>query len=101
MGSCSYVLVGQENALTLSFGSTCHGAGRVMSRSSAKKQFRKRDIQGELRKKGIRVFVAGRATLMEEVSEAYKDVSDVVEVVHQLGIARRVAKLRPVLVVKG
>lgn len=101
MGRCSYVLVGAENALTLSFGSTCHGAGRMMSRTSAKKQFGKRDIKGDLRKRGIRVFVSGKTTLMEEISEAYKDVSEVVEVVHRLGIAAKVAKLRPVLVVKG
>lgn len=101
MGRCSYVLVGSENALSLSFGSTCHGAGRVMSRASAKKQFRRRDIRGEMRQKGIRVFATGKATLLEEVSEAYKDVSDVVEVVDRLGIAAKVAKLRPLLVVKG
>lgn len=101
MGRSSYVLVGSENALNLSFGSTCHGAGRTMSRSSAKKQFRKRDIRGELLKRGIRVFAAGRATLLEEISEAYKDVSEVVEVVHRLGIAEKVAKLKPLLVVKG
>ncbi len=101
MGRYSYVLVGGERAMEISFGSTCHGAGRLMSRAKAKKTSKGRDIASELKKKGILVFSAGKRTLMEEISEAYKDVSDVVEVVHNLGIARKVAKLRPLLVVKG
>ncbi|MBI9076642.1 MAG: RtcB family protein [Desulfatibacillum sp.] len=101
MGTCSYVLAGTQKAMETTFGSTCHGAGRVMSRTQAKKAVKGRSIQRELLDKGIRVRWTGRTTLAEEVPEAYKDVSQVVEVVHGAGISRKVAKLRPVVVVKG
>jgi len=101
MGTCSYVLVGTETAMTETFGSTCHGAGRVMSRSKAIKAGRNRNIQRELNKQGIYVRARGRRTLSEEMPEAYKDVNEVVEVMHQLGISRKVARLRPVGVMKG
>jgi tRNA-splicing ligase RtcB len=101
MGRYSYVLVGTERAMEETFGSTCHGAGRVMSRTGAKKSCRGRSIAQEMEERGIIVMAEGRATLAEEVSEAYKDVSDVVEVVHQAGISKKVAKLRPLGVIKG
>ena len=101
MGRNSYVLVGTDRALEETFGSTCHGAGRVMSRTRAKKQSRKRNISEEMEKKGIIVMAEGRSTLAEEIPEAYKDVNDVVEVVHRAGISRKVVKLRPLGVVKG
>lgn len=101
MGTASYVLAGTEKAMKETFGSTCHGAGRLLSRKAAKKASKGRAIQRELEDKGILVRWTGRATLAEEVSEAYKDISEVVEVVHGAGISRKVAKLRPIAVVKG
>jgi tRNA-splicing ligase RtcB len=101
MGRYSYVLVGTEKAFEETFGSSCHGAGRQMSRSEAKRVARGRSIEQELRSHGIRVWAAGRATLEEEISEAYKDVSDVVNVVEGAGISNKVARLRPICVVKG
>jgi tRNA-splicing ligase RtcB len=101
MGRYSFVLVGTERALTETFGSTCHGAGRRLSRHVAKKTARGRSIIRELADKGIIVKGAGRATIDEELSEAYKDVAGVVDVVHGAGIARKVAKLRPLGVIKG
>jgi tRNA-splicing ligase RtcB len=83
------------------FGSTCHGAGRVMSRHQAIKAAKGRAIERELEDKGIYVETAGRETLKEEMPEAYKDVTEVVDVVHNAGISRRVAKLRPMGVIKG
>jgi tRNA-splicing ligase RtcB (3'-phosphate/5'-hydroxy nucleic acid ligase) len=101
MGRASYVLVGTERAMQDTFGSTCHGAGRVLSRKAATKLAKGRSISRELEDRGILVRWTGRGTLGEEMSEAYKDVSQVVEVVHQAGIARKVARLRPLAVVKG
>ena len=101
MGRCSYILVGTEKAMEETFGSTCHGAGRLMSRTQAIKQSRGRAIAQEMEQRGVIVMAEGRATLAEEVPEAYKDVSDVVEVVHQAGISRKVARLRPLGVIKG
>ncbi len=101
MGRYSFVLVGTEKALTETFGSTCHGAGRMMSRHQAKKVARGRSIIQELAAKGIIVRGAGRGTIDEEISEAYKDVSGVVDVVHGAGIAKKVARLKPLGVIKG
>jgi len=101
MGRYSYVLVGTEKAFRDTFGSTCHGAGRVMSRHQAKRVAKGRAIIRELEDKGIIVRSAGRDTLVEEISEAYKDVTDVVDVVHNAGISTKVAKLVPMGVIKG
>lgn len=101
MGRCSYVLVGSERAYRETFGSTCHGAGRVLSRHKAKKAARGRSIARELEDQGIIVKGASEATLVEEIPEAYKDVNDVVRVVHQAGISKMVVKLKPIGVVKG
>lgn len=101
MGRYSYVLVGTEVAMRETFGSTCHGAGRVLSRHQAMKQSRGKDIAGELRKEGIYVFAKGKGTLAEEMSEAYKDVANVVEVVENAGLSARVARIKPLIVVKG
>jgi tRNA-splicing ligase RtcB len=101
MGRYSYVLVGTEKAFRDTFGSTCHGAGRVMSRHQAKRAAKGRAIVRELEDKGIIVRSAGRATIVEEISEAYKDVADVVDVVHHAGISTKVAKLVPMGVIKG
>ncbi|MEJ2040203.1 MAG: RtcB family protein, partial [Desulfosarcinaceae bacterium] len=101
MGTASYVLAGTQKAMEETFGSTCHGAGRVLSRTAAKKQSKGRAIQRELEDKGVLVRWTGRSTLAEEMPEAYKDVSQVVDVVHGAGISKKVARLRPVAVVKG
>ena len=101
MGRCSYVLVGTERAMEETFGSTCHGAGRVMSRHQAIKAAKGRAIGRELEDKGIIVRGASRGTIVEEISDAYKDVTDVVNVVHQAGISRKVVKLIPMGVIKG
>lgn len=101
MGTASYVLVGTRLAMEETWGSTCHGAGRRLSRTQAKKVTRGRSIRKELEERGITVRSRDRETLCEEVPEAYKDVSQVVEVVHRAGLSKKVAKLRPVGVVKG
>jgi tRNA-splicing ligase RtcB len=101
MGRCSYVLAGAGKAMSETFGSTCHGAGRMLSRSAAKKQAKGRVIWREMEDQGVIVRSDGRATLAEEMPEAYKDVSEVVDVVHQSGISRKVVKLRPLGVIKG
>jgi len=101
MGRCSYVLVGTERAMSETFGSTCHGAGRTLSRNQAKKASRGRAIARELEDRGIIVRAAGRSTLVEEMPEAYKDVNMVVDVVHAAGIGKKVVRLRPMGVIKG
>ena len=101
MGRYSYVLVGTETALKETFGSTCHGAGRLLSRHQAKKAAKGRPIVRELQDQGIYVRGAGKGTIKEEISEAYKDVSDVVSVVHKAGIGKKVARLKPMGVIKG
>ena len=101
MGRYSYVLAGTRKAMAHTFGSTCHGAGRLMSRHQAVKQMKGHDIKAELRARGIIVRASGRRTLMEEFPGAYKDVSQVIETVHGAGISRPVVRLRPLGVVKG
>ena len=101
MGRYSYVLVGTQEAYHQTFGSTCHGAGRVLSRHAAKRAARGHNIEAELAAKGITIRAAGRATIAEEISEAYKDVMEVVSVVQQAGIGKIVARLKPVIVIKG
>ena len=101
MGRASFVLKGTEKAMNETFGSTCHGAGRVMSRHQAIRKAKERAIWRELQDSGIFVRSAGRETLAEEMPEAYKDVSNVVDVVHNAGISLKVARLRPMGVIKG
>jgi tRNA-splicing ligase RtcB len=101
MGTSSYVLVGTERAMKETFGSTCHGAGRAMSRTAAKRETTAEELLQRLREKGIHVRGASKSGLTEESPEAYKDVSKVVDVVHNAGIAIKVAKLIPVGVIKG
>jgi tRNA-splicing ligase RtcB len=101
MGRYSYLLVGTEQAMQETFGSTCHGAGRLMSRKAAMRESQGTDIQQELAARGIIVRAASRGTLAEEAPEAYKDVSLVVDTVHDVGISRRVARMRPIGVIKG
>src|SRR5215211_3880941 len=101
MGRYSFVLAGTEGAMRETFGSSAHGAGRKMSRKKAKKAAKGRNLIRELEDRGILVRAAGRATVDEEMSEAYKDAADVIEATHGAGIGRRVARLRPLIVVKG
>lgn len=101
MGTASYVLVGDQLSLEQSFGTVCHGAGRALSRTAAKKG---RDVRQETRRleeQGIIIRAETRDGILEEIPEAYKDIDIVVEVVHNAGLARRVARLRPIGVIKG
>ncbi len=101
MGTASYVLAGTTEGMRLSFGSSCHGAGRRMSRSAAKKQVRGGELLERLGQEGIIVQAGSLSGVAEEAPLAYKDVDDVVDVVDRAGIARKVARLRPLAVVKG
>jgi tRNA-splicing ligase RtcB (3'-phosphate/5'-hydroxy nucleic acid ligase) len=101
MGTASWVLVGTQTSMERSFGSSCHGAGRVMSRSKAKKEVRGERLRQELEAGGVHVRAGSMAGLAEEAPQAYKDVDTVVETVSGAGIARKVARLRPVAVIKG
>jgi tRNA-splicing ligase RtcB len=101
MGTASWVLVGTEDSMTRSFGSSCHGAGRVMSRSKAKKEVRGDVLKEELESRGIHVRAGSLPGLAEEAPSAYKDVDLVVETVSEAGIAKKVARLKPVAVIKG
>jgi tRNA-splicing ligase RtcB len=101
MGTASYVLIGTTEAMRQTFGSTCHGAGRVMSRAKAKKMVRGTELREQLRSRGILICAGSMSGLAEEAPAAYKDVSRVVDVVHRLGIGRKIGKLEPVAVIKG
>jgi tRNA-splicing ligase RtcB len=101
MGAGSYILVGQEKAMQETFGSACHGAGRVMSRTQAIKTSRGRSISRELADKGVLVMAGSKGTLGEEMPEAYKNLNDVVQVVHDAGIAKKVARLKSIACIKG
>ncbi len=101
MGRYSYVLAGAPGSMEQTFGSTCHGAGRAMSRKQAKKTASGRNVALELQEQGIYVMGASRGTIDEEIPEAYKDVAEVVDTCHMAGISRKVAQLRPLGCIKG
>jgi tRNA-splicing ligase RtcB len=101
MGRHSYLLVGTQQAMEETFGTVCHGAGRAMSRTAAAKDAAGRSIEQELERQGIIVMGRGRKGIAEEQPKAYKDVNDVVHVVHHAGLAKRVARMRPMGVIKG
>jgi tRNA-splicing ligase RtcB len=101
MGRLSYVLAGTEQAMQETFGSTCHGAGRLQSRSAMKRNISGRDVLADLEARGVAVRAGSLAGLAEEAPEAYKDVGDVVRVAHGAGISKKVARTRPIAVVKG
>lgn len=101
MGTSSYILVGTKKSEELTFGSTVHGAGRVMSRTKAIHELTGEKVKKEIEKKGIKVKVGNIKSLAEEAPNVYKDIEDVVEVVHELGLSKKVARLKPLLVVKG
>ena len=101
MGSASYVLVGTSKAMSETFGSTCHGAGRLMSRTSASKRFSANEVVALLQSRGIYIKAASRDGIIEEAPGAYKDVDEVVRVAHGAGISKMVARLKPLGVMKG
>ena len=101
MGTASWVLAGAEGAMRETFGSVCHGAGRLLSRTAARKGRDARQVQKQLEEQGILVKSETRDGILEEIPEAYKNVDEVIEVVHQAGLARKVARLRPMGVIKG
>jgi tRNA-splicing ligase RtcB (3'-phosphate/5'-hydroxy nucleic acid ligase) len=101
MGRYSYIAAGSQKAMDETFGSSCHGAGRNLSRKKALEKAKGRDLIKELKDKGIVIEAKGLKTLAEEMSEAYKDVANVVDVMHNEGITSKVAKLRPIGVIKG
>jgi len=101
MGRCSFVCTGTDAAMNETFGSSCHGAGRLMSRQKAKKTGKGRDLFKELNNRGIVVQSKGRATLAEEMPEAYKNVSHVVDIMHNSGVIKKAVRLKPLGVIKG
>jgi tRNA-splicing ligase RtcB len=101
MGTASYVLIGTTGSMEQTFGSSCHGAGRVMSRSQAKREVRGEKLRDELNAQGIIIRAGSLPGLAEEAPQAYKNVSRVVDVVHRAGIGRKVARLEPLAVIKG
>ena len=100
MGRYSFVLKGAPLS-SRTFGSACHGAGRLLSRSEAKRRYGRDDVAKVLEDQGVIVMGASQATIVEEVPQAYKDVAEVVDVVHQAGLAEKVARIRPLGCVKG
>lgn len=101
MGIGSCILLGQEGAMKASFGSSCHGAGRRMSRHRAREQIGAKELRKQLEAQGIAVFAGSRRGLTEEASFAYKDLEEVVNVIHAAGIAKKIARLKPMAVIKG
>jgi tRNA-splicing ligase RtcB len=101
MGTSSYVLKGTRTAMEKTFGSTCHGAGRIMSRSQAKKQLSGKEIAAGLLRMGIIVRAPNENAIADEAPEVYKSSDEVVNVVHEVGISRLVARLSPIGVIKG
>jgi tRNA-splicing ligase RtcB len=101
MGTSSWVLVGCREAMEKTFGSTCHGAGRILSRSAAKKSVQGPELRQRLESKGILIKAGSMKGLAEEAPVAYKDVNRVVDIVHNAGIAKKVARLKPLAVIKG
>ncbi|MCS7272138.1 MAG: RtcB family protein, partial [Gemmataceae bacterium] len=101
MGRASWVLVGSAGSMHKSFGSTCHGAGRALSRTAAKAVASDRVVEKQLEAKGVIAMATSRGGLAEEQPQAYKNVDEVVEVVHRADLSRKVARLRPIGVIKG
>jgi tRNA-splicing ligase RtcB len=101
MGTASYLLTGEQKAMEQTFGSTCHGAGRVMSRTKARTEVNANELRERLRKMGIVAEARSTKGLVEEAPEAYKDIDEVIDVVALAGIARRVARFVPIGVIKG
>ncbi|XP_026548701.1 tRNA-splicing ligase RtcB homolog [Notechis scutatus] len=101
MGTCSYVLTGTEQGMTETFGTTCHGAGRALSRAKSRRNLDFQDVLDKLADMGIAIRVASPKLVMEEAPESYKNVTDVVNTCHAAGISKKAIKLRPIAVIKG
>jgi len=101
MGTCSFILTGTERGMQETFGSTCHGAGRAMSRNRSRRSLDYTDVLQMLADQGISIRVASPKLLMEEAPDSYKDVEQVVDTCHQAGISNKCVKLKPICVVKG
>ncbi|XP_037960803.1 RNA-splicing ligase RtcB homolog [Teleopsis dalmanni] len=101
MGTCSYVLTGTECGMTETFGSTCHGAGRALSRAQSRRTLDHKEVLKRLDAMGVAIRVASPKLIMEEAPEAYKDVTDVVDTCHMAGISKKCVKLKPIVVIKG
>ncbi len=101
MGTCSYVLTGTETGMKETFGTTCHGAGRALSRAKSRRNLDYQDVLNDLAKKGISIRVASPKLVMEEAPESYKNVTDVVDTCHAVNISKKCIKLRPIAVIKG
>jgi len=101
MGTCSYILTGTERGMVETFGSTCHGAGRALSRAKSRRVFDYNDVLNRLKEQGISIRVASPKLVMEESPESYKNVTDVVDTCHAAGISKKAVKLRPIAVIKG
>lgn len=101
MGTCSYVLTGTETGMEQTFGTTCHGAGRALSRAKSRRNLDYQDVLKDLSDKGISIRVASPKLVMEEAPESYKNVTDVVNTCHEAQISKKCIKLRPIAVIKG
>jgi len=101
MGTCSYVLTGTDKGMQETFGSTCHGAGRAMSRNKSRRNLTHTEVLNSLKEKGISIRVASPKLVMEEAPDSYKDVTEVVNTCHAAGISKKCVKLRPIAVIKG
>lgn len=101
MGTCSFILLGTEDGMKQTYGSTCHGAGRALSRNASRKRLDHKEVLKQLKEKNISIRVSNPKLVTEEAPESYKDVSNVVDTCHTAGISRKVVKLRPVCVIKG
>jgi tRNA-splicing ligase RtcB len=101
MGTCSYILTGTEQGMVESFGSTCHGAGRALSRAKSRRNLDYTEVLERLKEQGISIRVASPKLVMEEAPESYKNVTDVVDTCHAAGISKKTVKLRPIAVIKG
>ena len=101
MGTNSYVLTGTEQGMRETFGSTCHGAGRILSRNSSRRNLTYEDVLSQLEKSEIAIRVASPKLVMEEAPDSYKDVTAVVDACHDAGISKKCIKLRPIAVIKG
>lgn len=101
MGRCSFIAVGTQKAMEESFGSTCHGAGRILSRHAARRSLRGKDVAQDLERRGITIKTGSIPSLAEEASQAYKNITEVIEICHQAGISKKVARATPLGVIKG
>lgn len=101
MGTCSYVLTGTEQGMQETFGTTCHGAGRALSRAKSRRNLDYQEVLNSLAEKGISIRVASPKLIMEEAPESYKNVTDVVNTCHTANISKKCIKLKPIAVIKG